>query len=73
MIWAVAVGVENCFESFRELWKQIMGLDWFDEAQLIYEKEKKVNKESADQFWVILKGILQEITHKYYYVCSIWI
>ncbi|CAB4492042.1 unnamed protein product [Rhizophagus irregularis] len=41
------------------LWKTV------DEAQLIYRKEKKVdgnNKESADQFWMIVKGLLQEVT-----------
>ncbi|RGB43525.1 hypothetical protein C1646_737945 [Rhizophagus diaphanus] len=80
MIWGHAVGVENCFDSFRELWNKIIGIDWFewlgqcrfietiliiDEAQLIYGREKKVddqNRKSADQFWTIVKGLLQEIT-----------
>ncbi|RGB35065.1 hypothetical protein C1646_742447 [Rhizophagus diaphanus] len=79
MIWGQAVGVENCFDSFRELWNRIIGIDWFDwlgqcrfietiliidEAQLIYGREKKVeqNRKSADQFWMIVKGLLQEVT-----------
>ncbi|CAG8719342.1 14818_t:CDS:1, partial [Acaulospora morrowiae] len=35
-----------------------------DEVQLIYAKEKKVdenNIESADQFWFVVKGLLQEV------------
>ncbi|CAB4441696.1 unnamed protein product [Rhizophagus irregularis] len=79
MIWGQQVGVENCYDSFRELWKRIIGIDWFDwlgqcryietiliidEAQLIYGREKKVeqNQKSADQFWMIVKGLLQEVT-----------
>ena len=37
-----------------------------DEAQLIHGKEKKVdqkNGESADQFWMLIKGILQEVAN----------
>jgi hypothetical protein len=36
-----------------------------DEAQLIYGREKKIdeqNRKSADQFWMIVKGLLQEVT-----------
>ncbi|CAB5291204.1 unnamed protein product [Rhizophagus irregularis] len=81
MIWGQTVGVENCFDSFRELWLKIIGIDWFewlgqcrlietiliiDEAQLIYGREKKVdeqNQRSADQFWMMIKSLLQEVTH----------
>ncbi|PKY49591.1 hypothetical protein RhiirA4_528156 [Rhizophagus irregularis] len=80
MIWGQTVGVENCFDSFRELWLKIIGIDWFewlgqcrliktiliiDEAQLIYGREKKVdeqNRRSADQFWMMIKSLLQEVT-----------
>ncbi|CAG8784759.1 3957_t:CDS:1, partial [Acaulospora morrowiae] len=37
-----------------------------DEAQLIYRREKNVdqnNKESADQFWLTVKGALQEMAN----------
>ena len=69
MIWEQTVGVENCSDSFRELWNRIFGIDWFDwlgqcrfietiliidEAQLLYGR--------ADQFWMIVKGLLQEVT-----------
>ncbi|RIA80313.1 hypothetical protein C1645_810492 [Glomus cerebriforme] len=40
-----------------------------DEAQLIYEKDKEKidgnNKESADAFWMIVKGVLQGIANIY--------
>ncbi|CAB5379351.1 unnamed protein product [Rhizophagus irregularis] len=80
MIWGQTVGVENCFDSFRELWLKIIGIDWFewlgqcrlietiliiDEAQLIYGREKKIdeqNRRSADQFWMMIKSLLQEVT-----------
>ncbi|CAB4438790.1 unnamed protein product [Rhizophagus irregularis] len=80
MIWGQSVGLENCYDSFGELWKRIIGIDWFDwleqcryietiliidEVQLIYGREKKGderNRKSADQFWMIVKGLLQEVT-----------
>jgi hypothetical protein len=59
MLWKQIVGVDNCFDSFNEFWKLIIGIDWItwigqcrhiktvliiDETQLIYGKEKKVDE-----------------------------
>jgi hypothetical protein len=81
MLWKQNVGLENCFDLFNELWKRIIGINWItwieqcrfiktiliiDEAQLIYGKEKNVdknNKESAVQFWMTVKGALQEMAN----------
>ncbi|CAB5356761.1 unnamed protein product [Rhizophagus irregularis] len=63
MIWGMSAGIENCYESFRELWKEM-----FDEAQLIYKEDRKINekdKKTADQFWTIVKGCLQELANIY--------
>jgi hypothetical protein len=79
LIWGIAAGIKNCFESFGELWKEIIGIDWsewigqcrrvktvliVDEAQLIYKEERKIDekhKNTADQFWTIVKGCLQKL------------
>ncbi|GES91231.1 crinkler (CRN) family protein [Rhizophagus clarus] len=77
-------GIEDCYESFGELWKEMFGIGWnewigqcrrvktiliIDEAQLIYKEDQKINeknkntKNTADQFWTIVKGCLQEIAN----------
>ncbi|GES73587.1 heat shock protein Hsp70 family protein [Rhizophagus clarus] len=81
MIWGISAGIEDCYESFGELWKEMFGIGWnewigqcrrvktiliIDEAQLIYKQDRKINKndkKTADQFWTIVKGCLQEIIH----------
>ncbi|RGB40290.1 hypothetical protein C1646_800026 [Rhizophagus diaphanus] len=62
--WKRIVGVS--WEEWTDQCDLIPTILIVDEAQLIYGKEKKVdgnNKESADQFWMIVKGLLQEVTH----------
>uniref|UniRef100_U9TXP5 Crinkler effector protein N-terminal domain-containing protein n=1 Tax=Rhizophagus irregularis (strain DAOM 181602 / DAOM 197198 / MUCL 43194) TaxID=747089 RepID=U9TXP5_RHIID len=59
MIWGMSAGIENCYESFGELWKEMFGIGWsewiaqcrrvktiliIDEAQLIYKEDRKINK-----------------------------
>ena len=61
--WKRIVGVS--WEEWTDQCDLIPTILIVDEAQLIYGKEKKVdpnNKESADQFWMVVKGLLQEVT-----------
>jgi len=61
--WKSVVGIS--WEEWITQRRAIPTILILDEAQLIYGKEKKVdpnNKESADQFWMIVKGLLQEVT-----------
>ncbi|PKY49647.1 hypothetical protein RhiirA4_528264 [Rhizophagus irregularis] len=59
MIWGMSAGIENCYESFGELWKEMFGIGWsewiaqcrrvktiliIDEAQLIYKEDRKINE-----------------------------
>ena len=78
MIWGMAARMENCFNSFEKIWKEIIGVDWdewvdqcgnsktiliIDETQLIYkEKQDGIKEGSANSFWLFIKGLLQEIS-----------
>src|SRR4051794_19369516 len=59
MIWGMSAGIENCYESFGELWKEMFGIGWsewiaqcrrvktvliIDEAQLIYKEDRKIDE-----------------------------
>jgi hypothetical protein len=62
--WKSIVGIS--WEEWITQCRLIPSILIVDEAQLIYRKDKKVNdnnKESADQFWMVVKGLLQELTH----------
>ncbi|CAB4446927.1 unnamed protein product [Rhizophagus irregularis] len=76
LLWKIGINWDTFGEKWKRIvgvsWEEwtnqcdlIPTILIVDEAQLIYGKEKKVdgnNKESADQFWMIVKGLLQEVT-----------
>jgi hypothetical protein len=62
--WKNIVGIS--WEEWISQCRKVKTILIVDEAQLIYGKGKKVdddNKESADQFWVVVKRLLQEVAN----------